>query len=97
MDSQPQNVRVKELETAVDDLLSELEVKSKDMDTLRNEYKAVRDRLIQLKRKHDQKEDDSAMLSKPTASDSLKHEVSSRLTINEVVNTQLCSPVCVKS
>ena len=73
LDSQSENVRVKELETAVDDLQSELEVKSKDMDTLKNENKAVRDKLIQLKRKHDQKEDDSAL---PTASDSLEHEVS---------------------
>ena len=76
MDSQSENVRVKELETAVDELQSELEVKSRNMDTLRNENKAVRDKLFQLKRKHGQKEDDSAMLSQPTASDSLKHEVS---------------------
>ena len=76
MDSQHENVRVKELEIAVNDLQSELGVKSKDMDTLRNEYKAVRDRLIQLKMKHDQKEDDIAMLSQPTTFDSLEHEVS---------------------
>ena len=76
LDSQLENVRVKELQAVVDDLQSELEVKSKDMDTLRNENKALRDKLIQLKRKHKQKEDDSAMLSQPTASDSLKHEVS---------------------
>ena len=82
LDSQHENVRVKELETAVDDLQSEFEVKSKDMDTLRNEYKAVRDKLIQLKRKHDQKGDNSAMLSQPIASDSLEHEVSIIVTIH---------------
>ena len=76
LDSQPENVRVKELETTVEDLQSELEVKSKDMDTLRNENKAIRNKLFQLKRKCSQKEYDSAMLSQPTASDSLEHEVS---------------------
>ena len=76
LDSQHENVRVKELETAVDDLQSELEVRSKHMDTLKNENKAIMEKLIQLKREHNQKEDDSAMLSQPTASDSLEYEVS---------------------
>ena len=76
MDSQPENVKVKELESIVDELQSELEVKSKDMDTLKNEKKAVMDKYVQLKTKCDQREDDSA---KPIGLDSqysLEHEVS---------------------
>ena len=76
LDSQPANTRVKELETIVGELQSELEVRSKDMDTLRNEKRAILDKYVQVKRKYDQREDDSATLSKPVELDSLEHEVS---------------------
>ena len=75
MDSQPTNVKVKELETVIDQLQSELKVKSKDMETLKREKKSLMDKLFQLKRKH-KLEDDSAMLSQPTVLDSLESNVS---------------------
>ena len=59
LDSQPANVRINELETVVDELQSELEVKSKEMNTLKNENKVIMDKYVQLKQKHDLKEDDS--------------------------------------
>ena len=68
--SQPSSIKMKELETIVDDLRSELEVKSKDMDTLKNEKKSVMDKYVQLKRKHNLKEDDSGMYPQPSVLDS---------------------------
>ena len=46
------DIRTKELEATVDELQSELEVRSTEMQRLRNEKTAVMDKYIQLKRKH---------------------------------------------
>ena len=91
LDSQPANTRVKELETIVGELESELEVKSKDMDTLRNEKKAVMDKYVQLRTKYDQREDDSAAPSKPTVLDSQEHEVSMTTTHRQLLS---CKHTC---
>ena len=69
-DSQPSSMKMKELETIVDDLRSELAVKAKDMDTLRNEKKSVMEKYVQLKRKHNLKEDDSGKFPQPSVLDS---------------------------
>ena len=100
LDLQPANVRVKELETVIDELQSELAVKSKDMEALKSEKKSVMDKLFQLKRKHNFKEDDSVMPSQPTVLDSLQHdpEVSTKPKANVVkfVRTYICHYVYVK-
>ena len=69
------------------ELQSELEVKSKDMDTMRIS-------MFSQKRKYDQRENDSAMLSKPIELDSLEHEVSI-ITIHiynclKLLNSNIC-------
>ena len=69
MDLRPASVRVKELQTIMNELQSELKVKTKDNDTLRNVNKAIVDRYVQLKRKY---EDDSVVLSQPLELDSLE-------------------------
>ena len=58
----------------MNELQSELEVKSKAVDILRNENKAVMDRYIQLKRKYDLKEDDSLVHSQPIVRDALEYD-----------------------
>ena len=45
------NFRVKELETTVNELHSELEMKSKAIEQLKNETKSVMDKCVQLKAK----------------------------------------------
>ena len=69
-DSQPSSLKIKELETIVDDLQSELAVKSKEMDTIRNENKSLMEKCVQLKRKHNLKEDNSGMFPQPSVLDS---------------------------
>ena len=71
MDLQLVSIKVKELETTMNELQS---VKSKDMDTFRNESEAVKDRHAQLERNYDQKEDDSVILSQPIVFDPLEHD-----------------------
>ena len=97
MDLQPANVRVKELETIVDELQSELEVKSKDMETLRTEKKSVMDKYLQLKRKGNFKEDDSVVLSPPTVLDSLEDDPEVNITTkaNNINNYKGCTYVCI--
>ena len=86
LDLQPANVRVKELETIVDELQSELQVKSKHMETLKNEKKSVMDKYLQLKRKQNFKEDDSVVLSQPTVLDSLEDEPEVKFTAKAIAN-----------
>ena len=69
MDLRPASVRVKELQTIMNELQSELKVKTKDNDTLRSVNKAIVDGYVQLKRKY---EDDSIVLSQPLELDSLE-------------------------
>ena len=71
MDLQPASIKVKELETGMNKLQS---VKSKDMDTSRNESEVVMYRHPLLKRKYDLKEDDLIMLSQPIVFDPLEHD-----------------------
>ena len=74
LDLPPANVRVKELETIMNELQSELEVKSKAVEILRNENKAIMDRYVKLKRKYDLTEDDSAVLSQSVVLDPLEYD-----------------------
>ena len=73
-DLPPVDVRVKELETVVDELRSELEVKSREMDKLKNENKTLTNKYVQLKRKLNVNEDDPAMASQTTVLDSLEQD-----------------------
>ena len=73
-DLPPVDVRVKELETTIDELRSELAVKSTEMDKLRNEHKSLTNKYVQLKRKLNVNEDDSAMASQATVLDSLEQD-----------------------
>ena len=63
--------KVKELEIDVDELESELAVKSTEMEKLKNENKTLRDKYIQLKGKC---KDDPAMASQATVLDSLEQD-----------------------
>ena len=58
MDIPPVSIKVEELETIADELDSKLEMKSKEMEEIKNEMKLVMDKFIQLKAKHDLIEDD---------------------------------------
>ena len=73
-DLPPVDVRVKELETAVDELRSELAVKSTEMDKLKNENKTLTNKYVQLKRKLNVTEEDPAMASHTTVLDSLEQD-----------------------
>ena len=52
-----ETLRVKGLETTVHELKSELEMKSKEIEKLKNEKKSVMDKCVQLKAKHNLIED----------------------------------------
>ena len=67
-DLAPVRVRVKELEIDVDELRSELAVKSAEIEKLRNENKTLKDKYIQLKGKC------KAMASQGTMLDSLEQD-----------------------
>ena len=67
------SVRVKELENRVDQLQSELEVKSKAMEGLRNEKKSLINKYTQLKEKDSLKEKDLTF-SQPIMLDSLEDD-----------------------
>lgn len=58
----------------MNELQSELEVKSKAVEILRNENKAIMDRYVKLKRKYDLTEDDSAVLSQSVVLDPLEYD-----------------------
>lgn len=68
------DVKVKELETTVDGLQSELAVKSTEMEKLKNENKTLTNKYVQLKRKLNVNEDDPAMASQTTVLDSLEQD-----------------------
>ena len=73
-DLPPVDVKVKGLETTIDDLRSELTVKSTEMDKLKNEYKSLTNKYVQLKRKLNVNDDDSGMASQATVLDSLEQD-----------------------
>ena len=79
LDLPPVDVRVKELETTIDELQSELAVRSTEMDKLRNEKKSLTNKYVQLKRKLNVNEDDSTMASQTTVLDSLEQEPEVRM------------------
>ena len=58
LDIPPVSIKVEELENIADKLDSKLEMKSKEMEELKNEMKLVMDKFIQLKVKHNLIEDD---------------------------------------
>ena len=58
MDLLPVNLRVKELETTVDELHSELKMKSKAIEKLKSERKSMMDKCVQLKAKRNLIEDE---------------------------------------
>ena len=62
-DLPPVDVKVKKLEASIDELQSELLVKSTEMDKLKNEYKLLTNKHVQLKRKLNINDDDSGMAS----------------------------------
>ena len=70
----PVDIRVKELEATVDEKQSELAMKSSEMEKLKNENKSLTAKYVQLKRKHNLTEDDSAMVSQSTTLDSLEQD-----------------------
>ena len=71
--------QVKELETVVDELRSELAVKSTEMDKLKNENKTLTNKYIQQKGKLNINEDDPAMASQATVLDSLEQDPEVRM------------------
>ena len=73
-----EEIKATTLETRLDDLQSELELKSKEIDRLKNENKTLVNKYIQLKDKEGLREIDSGMFSQlqPSIStaDSLEHD-----------------------
>ena len=70
-DLPPVDVRVKGLEAVVDELRSELAVKSAEMDKLKNKNKTLTNKYVQLKRKLNKNEEDP---SQTTVLDSLEQD-----------------------
>ena len=68
-DLPPVDAKVKELGTLVDELQSELEVKSAQLNKLKSEHKSLSSKYVQLKKSYD-----SPIVSQTTVPDSLEHD-----------------------
>ena len=73
-DSTPVDVRVKELETTVDEVQSKLTMKLTEMEKLKNENKSLTTKYVQLKSKLNLNEHDSATVSQSITLDSLEQD-----------------------
>ena len=73
-DSTPVDVRVKELETTVDEVQSKLVMKLTEMEKLKNENKSLTTKYVQLKSKLNLNEHDSATVSQSITLDSLEQD-----------------------
>ena len=73
-DLPPVDVKVKKLETSIDELRSELAMKSIGMNKLKNENKSLTDKCYQLKRELNVNDNDSGMASQATVLDSLEQD-----------------------
>ena len=62
-------IKIKQLENTIDDLQSELEVKSREIEKLRNDNKALINRCGQLKKNRSPNEDDLEKFSQPSVHD----------------------------